>query len=92
MLAKPTFGIQSGHVKRVWSAQDSNELFLLTNMIHISSQKQHHCIANQYTALTLYQSLILPQISCCDLVYETTNQSNRDKLQKNYRIAPCIAY
>ena len=34
------------------------------------------------TSLTLYQSLILPQLTYCDLVYETTNKSNTDKLQK----------
>ena len=34
------------------------------------------------SSLTLYKSLVLPQISYCDIVYCTTNQSSKDKLQK----------
>ena len=34
------------------------------------------------SALTLYQSLVLPQLSYCDTVYETTSAANKDKLQK----------
>ena len=32
------------------------------------------------TSLTLYQSLVLPQITYCDLVYETSSKANLEKL------------
>ncbi len=34
------------------------------------------------SSLTLYQSLILPQLSYCDIVYDTTSKANKDKIQK----------
>ena len=34
------------------------------------------------SSLTLYQSLILPQLSYCDIVFDTTSKSNKDKIQK----------
>ena len=37
---------------------------------------------DRQTALTLYQSLVLPQMTYCDLVYETTSKANKEKLQK----------
>ncbi len=37
---------------------------------------------DEKSALTLYQSLLLPQLTYCDTVYETTTQANTSKLQK----------
>ena len=37
---------------------------------------------DEKSALTLYQSLLLPQSTYCDLVYETTTKANTEKLQK----------
>ena len=34
------------------------------------------------SSLTLYQSLILPQLSYCDVVYDTTSKANKDKIPK----------
>ncbi len=37
--------------------------------------------------MTLYQSLVIPQITYCDFVYETTNKANQEKLQKVQNMA-----
>ena len=37
--------------------------------------------------LGTHQSLVLPQITYCDIVYETTNKANREKLQKVQNMA-----
>ena len=44
--------------------------------------RRAHEFLDTKSALTLYQSLIFPQLTYCDIVYETTTKANTEKLQK----------
>ena len=60
------------HISKI-HAKAVNQLGILREARHFLDHK---------TSLLLCQSLILPQLSFCDIVYETTTQSNMKKLQQ----------
>ena len=57
------------------------EIIHVKSVNKLGSLRRARQFLDRSAALTLYQSLVLPQLTYCDVVYETTSKANTVKLQ-----------